>query len=102
MSAAGAWVQERREELGISRDKLAEIVWCHPSYIGRIERGEVRLSRMTTAAGTRSLHRTVDALGLNDDDRAAGFELLGVADNSANSRLPSIVEWRREVLGITD
>jgi transcriptional regulator with XRE-family HTH domain len=102
MSTAGDWVKERRDELGVSREKLAEIVWCHPSYIGRIERGEASMSRMTTPAGIRSLHRTVDALGINDDDRAAGFELLGIQDNSANPRFSSIAEWRRQVLHSED
>ena len=38
--AVGQRVRNYRTHKGLSQEKLAELVGCHPTYIGQLERGE--------------------------------------------------------------
>jgi transcriptional regulator with XRE-family HTH domain len=40
----GKLVRERRKQLGLSQEKLAEETGCHRTYIGMVERGEKNLT----------------------------------------------------------
>lgn len=40
----GLAVRKRRQRLGFSQEKLAEIADCHRNFVGLIERGEQNLS----------------------------------------------------------
>lgn len=44
LQAFGQRVRDRRHQLGLSQEKLAERARLHPTYIGGIERGERNLS----------------------------------------------------------
>jgi transcriptional regulator with XRE-family HTH domain len=39
-AALGAAIRDRRGTLGLSQDRLAELVGLHRTYIGAVERGE--------------------------------------------------------------
>ena len=38
--AVGQRIRNYRTHKGLSQEKLAELVGCHPTYIGQLERGE--------------------------------------------------------------
>jgi len=42
--AFGDAIRQRRTELGLSQEGLAEGVGCHRNYMGRIERGEQNIT----------------------------------------------------------
>lgn len=43
-AAFGRRVRARREELGLSQEKLADLIDLHWSYVGQIERGQRNLT----------------------------------------------------------
>ncbi len=43
----GERLRQEREELGLTREKFAEIVELSPLYIGQLERGERQMSLNT-------------------------------------------------------
>jgi len=42
--ALGEAIRARRKALGWSQEKLAEVVDCHPNYVGYVERAEQNLT----------------------------------------------------------
>lgn len=40
----GDAIRARRKQLGLSQEKLAELVDCHRNYVGNVERGEQNLT----------------------------------------------------------
>ncbi|WP_222847188.1 helix-turn-helix domain-containing protein [Pontiella desulfatans] len=40
----GSAIRERRLELDVSQEKLAELVGVHRNYVGKVERGEQNLT----------------------------------------------------------
>lgn len=40
LAKIGRNVRNRRNELGITQERLAEVVGCHPNHIGRFERAQ--------------------------------------------------------------
>ena len=59
-------VRQRRAELGLSQEQLAEKVGCHRNYMGRIERGEQNITldmmvRVVKALGTTIADLSTDA-----------------------------------------
>ena len=64
----GRIVRRRREELGLSQEKFAELSDYHRTYIGLLERGE-------RSPNVETLHRVAAALGVNASDllREAGY-----------------------------
>ena len=42
--ALGHAIRQRREKMGLSQEKLGEIVDCHRNYVGLIERGQQNIT----------------------------------------------------------
>ncbi|WP_016957962.1 helix-turn-helix domain-containing protein [Catenovulum agarivorans] len=40
----GAKIREKRKEIGLAQDKLAELADMDRSYIGRVERGQMNIT----------------------------------------------------------
>ncbi len=55
LSTFGSRVREAREELGISQEKLAELMNLHRTYVGEIERGLRNVSLVNIARLARAL-----------------------------------------------
>lgn len=69
LRALGARVRHRREELGLSRQELADRAGIHLNYVGGIERGErnvatVNLARLAQALGYQDLGEFLRGLSL--------------------------------------
>jgi transcriptional regulator with XRE-family HTH domain len=64
----GRVVRRRRESLGLSQEKFAELSDHHRTYIGLFERGE-------RSPNVETLHRVAAALGVKASDllREAGY-----------------------------
>ncbi|KRC50308.1 MULTISPECIES: helix-turn-helix domain-containing protein [unclassified Nocardioides] len=63
----GERVRERRHELGLSQERLAEGTALHWSFIGRIERGQANLT-------LRNILRLADALQVDAGDLLRGLQ----------------------------
>lgn len=63
----GERVQERRHELGLSQERLAEGTALHWSFVGRIERGEANLT-------LRNILRLADVLDIDPGDLIRGLQ----------------------------
>lgn len=55
----GDAIRRRRQELGISQEKFAEIVDCHRNFVGRVERGQQNPTVDTLVRIANSLDCTV-------------------------------------------
>lgn len=69
LRALGARVRARRDELGLSRQELADTAGLHLNYLGGIERGErnvatVNLARLAQALGYSDLGEFLAGLSL--------------------------------------
>ncbi|GAB2449087.1 helix-turn-helix transcriptional regulator [Nocardioides hungaricus] len=62
----GLRVRERRHELGLSQEGLAEGTALHWSFIGRIERGQANLT-------LRNILRLAEVLGVDPADLVRGL-----------------------------
>lgn len=62
----GERLRDRRHELGLSQERLAEGTSLHWSFIGRIERGRANLTR-------RNILRLAEALGVDPGDLVTGL-----------------------------
>ena len=56
----GSRIRQKREILGLSREKFSEIVGLSPYYIGQIERGDRNMSLDTLIKISSSLNVSVD------------------------------------------
>ncbi len=69
LRALGSRVRQRREELGFSRQVLADRAGVHLNYVGGIERGErnvaiINLARLGRALGYQDLGEFLAGLSL--------------------------------------
>ncbi|THV16186.1 helix-turn-helix transcriptional regulator [Nocardioides caeni] len=66
----GERVRERRHELGLSQERLAEGTALHWSFIGRIERGQANLTlrNILRLAAALDVDPGVLVTGLRSDD----------------------------------
>ena len=69
--AMGLRLRKQRENMKLSRGKLAEIIEISEYYVGQLERGQRKMSLAVACAITECLHITLDYLiwGENADDR---------------------------------
>ncbi|GAA4822887.1 helix-turn-helix domain-containing protein [Nocardioides caeni] len=69
-SILGERVRERRHELGLSQERLAEGTALHWSFIGRIERGQANLTlrNILRLAAALDVDPGVLVTGLRSDD----------------------------------
>ncbi len=58
----GAKIRLERENLNLTREKLAELLDLSPYYIGQIERGERKMSVETLVNISKILHVSIDYL----------------------------------------
>ena len=67
----GAAVRQRRRELGLSQEALAERCGLHTNYVGGIERGERNV-------GFVNLAKVAGGLGLTLSDLARRYDMQGI------------------------
>ena len=75
----GDRIKQRRRELGLSQETLADRLGIHQPALARLEKNGIQDPRMCTLVGlARALHMTVDELvGMHGDDaRATDRELV--------------------------
>lgn len=73
--AVGQRIRNYRTQKGLSQEKLAELVGCHPTYIGQLERGEKNATLESTEKISSALQISLSTL----------FEKLdSVSDGSRN------------------
>lgn len=66
--SVGDRIRELREERKLSREKLAELVGCHPSYVAKVERGERKIKEEWAV-------RFAKALGVDSTQLWTGVKL---------------------------
>jgi len=55
----GLAIRRRRDEMGISQERLAEMVGCHRNYVGYLERGEQNVTIDMLSRVAKALKCTV-------------------------------------------
>ncbi len=67
----GKRIRNYRTNAGLSQEKLAELAFCHPTYIGQIERGEknatIESIEKIAVALNVSLSKLFENLGATED-----------------------------------
>ena len=58
----GNKIRDKRKELGLSQEKLAEHADVHRTYMGSVERGEVNIAFENLAKISKALKTTVSEL----------------------------------------
>src|SRR5215217_7117971 len=89
-SALGNSIKQRRHELGLSLNHLADATGLHKSFLSRIESGAVR------QPATDSLQRIAAALELPET------ELYGLLDDRARGLLPPLQPYLRAKYDLPD
>ena len=75
----GRRIRNHRTKLGLSQEKLAELSWCHPTYIGQLERGEKNATIESIERISASLNMPLSKLfenlgGTNTEERNIPLE----------------------------
>jgi transcriptional regulator with XRE-family HTH domain len=89
-SALGNSIKQRRRELGLSLNHLADTTGLHKSFLSRIESGAVR------QPASDSLRRIAAALELPET------ELYGLLDRRARDQLPPLQPYLRAKYDLPD
>jgi transcriptional regulator with XRE-family HTH domain len=89
-SALGNSIKQRRRELGLSLNHLADATGLHKSFLSRIESGAVR------QPASDSLRRIAAALELPET------ELYGLLDRRARDQLPPLQPYLRAKYDLPD
>jgi len=58
----GDAIRKKREALGLSQEKLAEIADCHRNYVGKVERGEQNISLDMIVRLAKAMRSTIGDL----------------------------------------
>ena len=91
MSRLGDWISEHRKARpGLTLEKLALIVWCSASYLGKLERGYQH------HPGLRTIIRLADALSYDEDDRISFLQMSNCGCYSYAAPIPSILEYMQQ------
>lgn len=61
----GSSVQQRRKQMNISQEKLAELAGLHRTYIGMIERAEKNITLININKIAKALNTTISELFSN-------------------------------------
>ena len=87
----GGRIKSRRKSIGISQEKLAEMIFVSPHYIYEIERGMKAMSLETLMNISQALSLSTDYIlyGEQTDDTASLSEQLKVLSDEQRSRAES-------------
>lgn len=96
----GARIKQRREELKLTRDKVAEATGYSPSFILEVERGRSGLSSESIRIFSTALQVSADYLLFGHDSQRLNY-LLGKLDNVPEDKLPHIVSIIEEAIECT-
>lgn len=76
----GERIYQRRKELGLTQEKLAEKADISPSYFGQIERGDNKCSLATIVNIATALELNLDTLVRGIDEQNTDTALLEILD----------------------
>lgn len=88
----GKRICERRKELGITQEKLAEKIDISPSHYGQIERGDNKCSLVVIVNIATVLGLNLDTLIRGIDDQNTDTALLEILDTIPNDVKKMFVE----------
>lgn len=71
----GKRIRLERENFGMSREKLSELINISPYFLGQIERGERKMSIKTLVKVANCLHISIDSLLFEHDNINYGDQL---------------------------
>lgn len=89
-------IRDKRKELSISQEKLAEMMGVTPSFVGQVERGESLPSVETLFAFVRCLNLDVNSLfyGIMDSQKDID-EICNLAQQMDDRKRLLVVEYVR-------
>ncbi len=88
----GERIYQRRKQLGLTQEKLAEKVDISPSYFGQIERGENQCSLTVIVNLATVLELNLDTLIRGVDQQNVDTALLEILDEIPRERQKEFVE----------
>ncbi|MEW6620643.1 MAG: helix-turn-helix transcriptional regulator [bacterium] len=101
----GSRIQRLRNEMRLSQERLAERAGLHPTYIGRIERGEVNptitvLNKIASVLGMTitDLLSLPSAQEVVSKEESSTFEIIGLIERINPQHIDLLVRVLREIL----
>lgn len=94
----GQRIRNYRTQKGLSQEKLAELVGCHPTYIGQLERGEKNATlesvEKIASAMDISLSELFDKLGKSGGNNIAAkcYDLVASKNEAEQKQLYKMLQ----------
>ncbi|MEW6680758.1 MAG: helix-turn-helix transcriptional regulator [bacterium] len=76
----GDRIRDLRKKRGLSQEKLALRADIHPTYLGRIERGEVALTIITLHKIAKALEVSLGQFFLKDKQESLALEIISLLE----------------------